>query len=116
MMVWKNVKLLELFYQQKSGNKKEIRFYRDEGLLAFRNKSSTQLERIKKKLQRLLKKDDPKITTESNQKIANYLHVTLNLKDDTFKPYYKSDNKIQYIRIEFNHPPNLIKLSLKPIL
>ena len=55
------------------------------------------------------------MTTESNQKIVNYLNVTLNLKDDTFKPYHKPD-KIKYIRIEFNHPPNLIKLPIKLIL
>ena len=36
-------------------NKCDIGLYRDDGLADFRNKSGTQLEKIKKKLQRLFK-------------------------------------------------------------
>ena len=50
-------------------NKSNIGLYRDDGLLIFRNKHGTQLEKIKKKLQRLFKEYDLEITTESNQKI-----------------------------------------------
>ena len=39
----------------------------------------------------------------------NYLDVTLNLNDGSFIPCDKSDDIIQYINKEFNHPPNLIK-------
>ena len=35
--------------------------------------------------------------------------MTLNLKDGSFRPCDKSDDIIQYINKEFNHPPNLIK-------
>ena len=49
------------------------------------------------KLQRLFKEYNLGITAESNQKIANYLDVTLNLKDGTFKPYHKPEDQIQYI-------------------
>ena len=42
--------------------------------------SDTQLEKIKKKLQRLFKEYDLEIIAESNQKIVNYLDVTLNFK------------------------------------
>ena len=45
---------------------------------------------------------------ESNLRIVNYLDVTLNLNDGSFRPCDKSDDIIQYIK-EFNHPPNLIK-------
>ena len=45
---------------------------------------------------------------ESNLKIVNYLDVTLNINDGSFRPCDKSDDIIQYIK-EFNHPPNLIK-------
>ena len=86
-------------------NKSNIGLYRDDDLSIFRNKSGTQLEKIKKKLQRLFKEHDLEITVESNQKIMNYLDVTLNLKDDTFRPYHKPDDQIHYIYTESNHPP-----------
>ena len=35
--------------------------------------------------------------------------MTLNLNDGSFRPCDKSDDIIQYINKEFNHPPNLIK-------
>ena len=63
----------------------------------IRNKSCAQLKKIKKKLQRLFKRYDLEIIVESNQKIVNYLDVTLNLKDGTFRRYYKLDGKIKYI-------------------
>ena len=91
-------------------NKSNIGLYRDDGLSIFRNKSGTQLEKMKKKLQRLFKEYDLEITAEINLKIVNYLDVTFNLKDGTFRPYHKPDDKIQYIHTESNHPPpNIIK-------
>ena len=48
------------------GNEGDIALNRDDGLAIFRNKSGTQLEKIKKKLQRLFKEYDLEITAESN--------------------------------------------------
>ena len=62
-------------------------------------KLGTQLEKIKKKLQRLFKKYDLEITAEGNQKTVNYQDVTLNLKDGTCRPYQKLDGKTKYIII-----------------
>ena len=69
----------------------------------------TQLETIKKNLQKPFKDFGLEIAAESNLKIANYLDVTLNLNDGSFRPCDKSDDIIQYINKEFNHPPDLIK-------
>ena len=90
-------------------NEGDIGLYRDDGLAVFRNKSGTHLEKIKKKLQRLFKEYDLEIIAESNQKIVNYLDVTLNLKDGTFRPYHKPGDQMQYIHTESNHPSNIIK-------
>ena len=90
-------------------NKSNIGLHRDDGLSIFRNKSGTQLEKMKKKLQRLFKEYDLEITAESNLKIVNYLDETFNLKDGTFRPYYKPDDQIQYIHTGSNHAPNIIK-------
>ena len=69
----------------------------------------TQLERIKKSLQKTFKDFVLEIVAESNLRIANYLDVTLNSNDGSFRPCDKPDDIIQYINKEFNHPPNLIK-------
>ena len=89
-------------------DKSNIGLYRDDGLSTFRNKSGTQLQKMKKKLQRLFKEYDLEITAESNLKIVNYLDVTFNLNYGTFRPYHKPDDQIQYIHTESNHPPNII--------
>ena len=46
---------------------------------------------------------------ECNKTIVNYLDITLNLLDGTYKPYQKPENTIQYIHKESNHPPYIIK-------
>ena len=52
---------------------------------------------------------------ECNMKIVNYLDVTFNLNDGTYRPYQKTDNIIQYINVESSHPPNIIKQTPKAI-
>ena len=83
--------------------------FRDDSLAIFRNKSGAQLEKAKTKLQRLLKEYNLEIAAESNQKIVNYLGITLNLKDGAFRPDHKPGDQMQYIHTESNHPPNNIK-------
>ena len=75
----------------------------------FKNKSGTQLEKIKKNLQKTFKDFGLEIVAESNLKIVNYLDVTLNLNNGSFKPYHKPDDIIQYINKESNHPPSIIE-------
>ena len=60
-------------------------------------------------MQRSFKENDLQITAESNQKLVNYLDVTLNLKDDTLRPYHKLSDQMQYTHTESNHPQNIIK-------
>ena len=76
-------------------NEGDIGLYSDEDLAIFRNKSGTLLEKVKKKLQRLLKEYDLEITSESNQKIVNYLDVSLKFKDGSFRPDHKPSDQMQ---------------------
>ena len=41
--------------------------------------------------------------------IVNYLDVTFNLNDGTYKPYTKPNNEIKYIHKNSNHPPSFIR-------
>ena len=86
-------------------NKSNIGLYRDDILSIFRSKSGTQLEKMKKMLQRLFKEYGLEITAESNLKVVSYLDVTLNLKDGTLRPYHKYDDQIQYNTYEIQSPP-----------
>ena len=105
--------LVGTFLLEKFGeisDKSNIGLYSDDGLSIFRNKRGTQLEKIKKKLQRLFKEYDLEITAESNQKIVNHLDITLNLKDGTFRPYHKPDDQIEYIHTKSITPQLLLNI------
>ena len=94
---------------------KNIGLYRDDGLSIFKNCSGPQMEKIKKHLQKVFKNNGLNVIIECNMKIVNYLDVTFNLNDGTYRPYQKPDNIIQYIHVESNHPPNIIKQIPKTI-
>ena len=93
----------------KKYNKKDIGLYRDDGLAVFKNKSGPQAERIKKDFQKIFRENDLNIVIKCNLKIVDYLDVTLNLLNNTYKPFSKSNNEINYIHKEFNHPPSITK-------
>ena len=42
-------------------------------------------------------------------KVVDYLDVTLNLSDGSYKPFHKPNSEINYIHRESNHPPTIIK-------
>ena len=42
-------------------------------------------------------------------KVVNYLDVTFDLSDGTYKPYTKPNNEIKYIHKNSNHPPSVIR-------
>ena len=96
-------------------DKNDIGLYRDDGLAVFKNISGPESERIKKNFQSLFKKYGLEIKIECNKKVVDFLEATFNLKDRTYKPYQKPDNKISYINIQSNHPPNIIKHLPKTI-
>ena len=88
---------------------KNIGLYRDDGLSIFKNSSGLEMEKNKKHLQEVFKDDGLDLIIECNIKVVNYLDVTFNLNDGTYRSYQKPDNIIQYIHVESNHPPNIIK-------
>ena len=67
------------------------------------------MEKIKKHPQKVFKNNGLDVIIECNMKIVNYLAVTFNLNDGTYRPYQKPDKIIQYIHVESTYPPNIIK-------
>ena len=62
-----------------------------------------------KKLRNIFRKNHLKIIVKCNLKVVDYLDVTLNLSDGSYKPFHKLNSKINYIHRESNHPPTIIK-------
>ena len=75
-----------------------IGLYRDDGLAVFKNTSGPQSEKVKKAFQRMFKNKGLDIIINRNMKIVNYLDVTLNLNDGSYRPYKKpNEEKIIYM-------------------
>lgn len=88
------------------GNK--IGLYRDDGLAAL-NQSARGIEQTKKQICKIFKQFDLKVTIEANKKIVDFLDVTLNLNDGSYRPYNKPNNTPSYVHSKSNHPPNILK-------
>ena len=42
-------------------------------------------------------------------KITNYLDITFNLNDGSYRPYRKRNEETNYIQVNSDHPPSIIK-------
>ena len=82
--------------------------YRDDFLSVMKG-SSRQIDQTRKKIEAVFKSNGLGTTAESNVRIVNFLDVTINLDDGTFKPYCKPNNIPVYINKHSNHPPSIIK-------
>ena len=49
------------------------------------------------------------IIIQCNLKIINYLDVTFNLSNATYRPFCKLNNEFAYIHKESNHPPSILR-------
>ena len=83
--------------------------YRDDGLIVQQNKNGHELDQSRKKIVDIFKKIGFQIDIEINLKIVNFLDVTFNLTDNSYKPYKKPNDRLLYINTESNHPSEIIK-------
>ena len=81
-----------------------------------------QTERVKKLLTKIFKDNGLKITIKMKMHEVNFLDVTFNILEGTYKPYKKPEDKTMYINKESNHPeyikkelPNMIQARLSAI-
>ena len=83
--------------------------YRDDGLIVLDKCPGPKRERIIKDLHKLFKSHGLKITIASTGPVADFLDVTLDLSDGTYKPYRKPNDNRVYINAASNHPPSILK-------
>ena len=86
-------------------NRNSIGLYRDDGLAVFKNTSGPQSEKIKKTFQKMFKNKGLDIIINCNMKIVNYLDVTLNLNDGSYRP----NEETSYIHVNSDHPTSILK-------
>ena len=100
---------LYLLYRMEDIQAKEFNgLYRDDNLLVVEG-GGQEAERVKKKLFAMYKSEGLKITAEANLKTIQFLDVTFNLTDGSFKPFIKPNAQLRYVSQESNHPPLVLK-------
>ena len=90
-------------------NLKQVGLYRDDGIILIPDSNGPNTCNIQKKIIRAFKLLGLRIQIASNLKIVDFLDVTLNLNNDTFKPFSKNDSAPKYVNIDSNHPRSVLK-------
>ena len=83
--------------------------YSDDGLVLLRNRSKQKTDRIRKDIIETFKNAGFKIEVKTNFHIVDFLDVTFNLLDETYKPYKKPNDQPLYVNTSSNHPLQIIK-------
>ena len=79
------------------------------------NSNGPNSSSIQKNIIRAFKVLGFKIEVSSNNKIVNFLDVTLDLSKNTYKPLIKTDQYPSYINVNSNHPKTIIKQVPKAV-
>ena len=104
--------LVGLFMLDKLGErfgKENIGLYRDDGLAILKNATDRQADRSRKTMHEIFNSLGLKITAQTNQKVTNFLDITLDLRNSTYKPYKKPNDELLYVHSNSNHPPSVLK-------
>ena len=93
----------------------QLGLYRDHGIMYIPNSNGPNSSSIQKNIIRAFKLLGFKIEILSNNKIVNFLDVTLDLSNNTYRPFIKMDQSPSYININSNHPKSIIKQVSKAV-
>ena len=94
-------------------SKDNMGLYRDDGLFILRKINKQQPDKIRKKIISIFKKINFKIEIVTNLTEVDFLGVTFNLENNTYRPYKKPNDKLIYIDVSSNHPPQIKKQLTK---
>ena len=82
--------------------------YRDD-LLAVTELQGKEAEKLKQDISKVFKAFGLTVKVEVNKKRVNYLNVTLDLTDGSYRDYMKPGQVIKYVHVDSNHPPCVTK-------
>ena len=106
--VYELVRLYLLFKMEELIPREEVGIYRDDGL-AITNLPGPELDRLRKKVVKLFQDQGLKITVETGSTITDFLDISLNLKNRSYRPFRKDAKPPVYINVHSNHPPHIKK-------
>ena len=90
-------------------NLQQVGLYRDDGIIYIPDSNGPKTASIQKKIIRAFKLLGFRIQIASNLKTVDFLDVTLNLDNGTFKPLSKNNSAPRYINISSNHPRSVLR-------
>ena len=88
---------------------KDVGLYRDDGLAVINSRSGRLCDRERKELAAVFDNLGLKITALTNQLRTNFLDLTFDLNNGSYKPYRKPNDDPLYINQFSNHPPPIIR-------
>ena len=68
-----------------------------------------QTDLVKKKLQKIFEDHGLKIEISVNKQIADFLDITLDIKNESYQPFTKPNHTPRYVNKQSNHPPAILK-------
>ena len=93
----------------------QLCLYHNDGLLYMPNSNGPLSSSIQKSIRRAFKFLGFKIEISSNIRIVNFLDVTLDLSNNSYKPFIKTNQNPSYINVNSNPPKNIIKHISKAV-
>ena len=90
-------------------NLNNVGIYRDDELISTPNSNGPLKSKIQKKVIRAFRYMGLKIEISSNLKIVNILDVTLNLNENSNKPFCKTYTIPTYINVSYNPSASIVK-------
>ena len=82
--------------------------YRDDGLACHEKIPGPTLDRYRKDIIKLFQENDLQITIEIGLKVVNFLDVSFNLTEESYKPYRKPNDTLLYVNKSSNHPKTVL--------
>ena len=90
-------------------NKEAMGLYTDDGLIVLNKVTSQKTDKIEKKIIQVFKDNGFSIDIVTNLVEVNFLDITFNLINASYRPYTKPNDEIKYINVLHNYPPQILK-------
>ena len=90
-------------------NKETKGLHTDDGLIVLNKVTSQKTDKIGKKIIQVFKDNGFSIDIVTNLVEVNFLDVTFNLRNGTYRPYKKPNDELKYINVLSTHPLQILK-------
>ena len=88
---------------------KNVDLYRDDGLAAIKTTSGRLADKARKDLVRIFDSLGLKISIQTNLQHVNFVDITFDLQNNTYRPYRKPNDDPLYINRLCNHPLSVLQ-------